>query len=341
MRLEQLILGPVLVFVCALVATGIIRRFALRTGLLDHPTNRSSHMRPTPRSGGGAIVIVFLAAMACIAGYGLLDTASVLALILAGASIAIVGFVDDRKSLPAATRLCVHVFAAILTVYVIGTERINILPNWAPVGVFVFSTLVFVSVVWSTNLFNFMDGIDGIAGSQAVFVAGAGALICGAVFGDFEMALAFACLAFATAGFLVWNWPPAKIFMGDVGSGFLGFTLAGMGLLASQRAGVPIAVWVILNGIFMVDATVTLLRRMLRGERWFEPHRLHAYQFLSRRWKKHLPVTLCVSTVNVAWLFPWAWFSAKHPGISLQITFTAILPIVVLAFLCRAGAQEV
>jgi Fuc2NAc and GlcNAc transferase len=341
MPIAELTLGPLLVFLCAVGATGMIRRFALRTGLLDHPTQRSSHVQPTPRSGGGAIVIFFLAALTGLAIHGDLEAGSAVVLILGGAAIAAVGFIDDRRSLSASVRFCVHLLAAILAVLVIGAGRIDFVPNWGGMGKPATSALAVLGVVWSTNLFNFMDGIDGIAGSQAVFVAGAGALICGLQFGDLGMALAFTCLGSATAGFLIWNWPPAKIFMGDVGSGFLGFSLAGLGLLASRHSGVPVAVWVILNGIFLVDATVTLLRRMSRGERWFEPHRLHAYQYLSRRWKSHLLVTLCVSAVNMAWLLPWAWFAAAHPGIGLQCALAAILPIVLLAFVCRAGAQEV
>ena len=340
MRITQLILTQWSVFLCAVIGTGAIRRFAVRTGLLDHPTPRSSHIRPTPRSGGGAIVVCFLAALIVIAVAGLLDMKPAGALILGSAAIAVVGFVDDRRSLPAFARFCVHVGAAALAVLFIGTQRVDFLPYWGGLGSVLVAGMSLIGLVWSTNLFNFMDGIDGIAGCQAVFVAGAGAWISSAIFGDIGIAIAFLCLCSATAGFLVWNWPPAKIFMGDVGSGFLGFSVAGLCLLASQRSGVSILVWVILNGVFLVDATVTLLRRMLRGERWFEPHRLHAYQHLSRRWKSHLPVTLSIAAINVGWLLPWAWFAAGHAGEALPSLCAAIVPIVVIAFLCRAGATD-
>jgi Fuc2NAc and GlcNAc transferase len=158
--------------------------------------------------------------------------------------------------------------------------------------------------------------------------------------GQAGISIAFLALAAAGLGFLAWNWPPAKIFMGDVGSGFLGFALASLGLFASQRSGVPLAVWMILNGIFLVDATVTLLRRMLRGERWLEPHRLHAYQHLSRRWKSHLRVTVSVVAINIIWLLPWAWFAATHPNAGIQSVLAAIGPIFLLAFIGRAGAKE-
>jgi Fuc2NAc and GlcNAc transferase len=147
-------------------------------------------------------------------------------------------------------------------------------------------------------------------------------------------------LAAATLGFLVWNWPPASIFMGDVGSGFLGFTLAVLGLVASRHSVARIEVWMILSGVFVVDATVTLLRRLVRGDRWFEAHRQHAYQYLASRWKKHLPVTILVCAINLFWLFPWAWIAALYPAYAMWCALAALAPLVIIALLLGAGRES-
>src|SRR5207253_813322 len=155
-------------------------------------------------------------------------------------------------------------------------------------------------LLWLLNLFNFMDGIDGIAAGEAVFVSlsvAAAALASGS--GDRSVWLAF-IVAGAALGFLRWNWPPARIFMGDVGSGFLGFMLGSLSIIAHQKWRVPVSVPLILLGVFVADATTTLLCRIFRGEKWYASHRSHAYQRLSQRFGAHGPVTFLVMLVNVA-----------------------------------------
>jgi Fuc2NAc and GlcNAc transferase len=171
-------------------------------------------------------------------------------------------------------------------------------------------------------------------------VAGAGAWIIFVQDGSNGIATAMLCLCGVSLGFLVWNWPPARIFLGDVGSGFLGLMLAMLGLLASRSASTPVQVWVILGGLFAVDATVTLIRRMLRGDRWFEGHRLHAYQHLARRWNGHLPVTIIFISINILWLFPWALHAQKVPGHATTSMLIALIPLLILAVFAGAGKLE-
>jgi Fuc2NAc and GlcNAc transferase len=198
-----------------------------------------------------------------------------------------------------------------------------------------------LALIWSTNLFNFMDGIDGIAGSETVFVAGAAAYLNFAHGGDPGLTAAMLVLAAATLGFLVLNWPPARIFMGDVGSGFLGFSLAVLGLSASRHGATPIEVFMILSGVFLVDATVTLFSRIARGDRWLEAHRSHAYQNLARRWQAHRPVTILVIVINVLWLFPWACIAAAHPDKAMLCVLAALLPLIIIALAIGAGRTRV
>jgi len=128
--------------------------------------------------------------------------------------------------------------------------------------------------------------------------------------------------------------------MGDVGSGFLGFSIGALALAASQRGVVRIEVWAILAGVFLVDATLTLLRRLARGERWFEAHRMHAYQHLASRWKSHRPVTILVICVNCLWLFPWAYAAAVAPVWASWYMAAALVPLAIVLLVVGAGSRE-
>jgi Fuc2NAc and GlcNAc transferase len=326
-------------FLFAWFATALVRRHALRNAILDVPNVRSSHVTPTPRGGGLAIVIAFLGALAFLVSVGLLQPSLAFVLAAGGGAVALTGYLDDRKTLPASIRICVHIVAAILAVMVLGGITEQTLRTVGLHGIWAGGLLGLLVLAWSTNLFNFMDGIDGIAASEAVFVAGAGALLNWRYGGDSGLTAAMVVLAAATLGFLVWNWPPARIFMGDVGSGFLGFTLAVIALAASRHSVARIEVWMILSGVFVVDATVTLLTRVVRGDRWFEAHRQHAYQHLASRWKAHMPVTALVIVINLLWLFPWAWIAALYPADATSCAIAALVPLAVVASLLGAGRQ--
>lgn len=167
------------------------------------------------------------------------------------------------------------------------------------------SVLAAFYLVWLLNLYNFMDGIDGIASVEAISVCLGGALLFLFV-GEFKVAQVTLVLAAAVMGFLFWNFPSARIFMGDAGSGFLGIVLGIQSLQAAWIAPQLLWSWIILLGVFIVDATFTLLRRLIRGEKVYEAHRSHAYQFASRHYGRHLPVTLAVFAINFVWLLPFA-----------------------------------
>jgi Fuc2NAc and GlcNAc transferase len=278
--------------------TGIIRNYAVSRGMVDVPNERSSHAVITPRGGGLAIVITFLGGAAALATLGVLPAHLMIALGGGGLLIAGVGWLDDRKGLSAVSRAVVHLAAAVWAICWLGG-----LP-WLDLGFtrlplhLIGALLAVIGVVWLVNLFNFMDGIDGIAGVETISVcvmAGAWAAFSGA------SGLAMACLllALTTAGFLVWNWPPAKIFMGDVGSGFLGYTLVVLAISSEKMHAAPLFVWIVLLGVFLIDATATLIRRISRGERWYEAHRTHAYQYAVQAGFTHQQVTLAVLGLNL------------------------------------------
>jgi len=323
-------------FCVSFLGSGMVWRYAMRSKLLDIPNTRSSHAVPTPRGGGLAIALSFFAGSAALLVLGFLDSKTMLALVGAGA-IAGIGFLDDKRQLSAKLRFGVHLAAAIFAVSILGGLPTDIFSGLGPIEYWIRAFLSVFALTWATNLFNFMDGIDGIAAGEAIFMSGAGAILNYAFGGDAGLTAAMLCLSAATFGFSLWNWPPARLFMGDVGSGFLGFTLTVLALATSQRGGMTIGVWAILGGVFLVDASVTLLRRMLRGDRWFEPHRMHAYQNLARRWHSHLRVTLLGAAINVIWLFPWAWYASRYPAQATFCVVISLLPLVALALLAGAG----
>jgi len=327
-------------FLVAVVATGAMRHYAVQRNLIDIPNLRSSHALPTPRGGGVAIVFAFFIATCLLASLGLIDAKVSGAILVGGGAMALVGFLDDRLHLTASVRFGVHLAAAVWVVFLLGGISERDLANWGLHGLWAGRLIAVLTLIWVANLFNFMDGLDGIAGSEAVFVSGAGAWLNWREGGETGLTAAMACLAATCLGFLRWNWPPARIFMGDVGSGFLGFSLAVLGLTASQRGMLPIEIWAILGGVFLVDATVTLVRRLARGDRWFEAHRTHAYQTLARRWKAHLPVTILVMIIDILWLLPIAIFAAVAPSHALWLLAVALAPLVALAIAYGAGTPE-
>jgi Fuc2NAc and GlcNAc transferase len=267
----------VIVWVCSaligLWLTGVVYRYAVAHAILDIPNVRSSHSAPTPRGGGIAIALIGCGAGLAAVALGWLRPTEAAGLVGGGALVAMVGWLDDRRPRSPAFRALAQFIAAIWLLGCAGQ-----VPAMTG-GVFAIARLVGLTlvVVWSVNLFNFMDGIDGIAGGLGLVAATGGtALLLDA--GLPGLALCSAAIAGSCAGFLRWNWSPAKIFMGDAGSNVLGFWFGGIAVLSQGSGGPDIGVWMLLGGCFVADATITLLRRLARGERWYEAHRTHAYQ---------------------------------------------------------------
>lgn len=320
--------------------TLLVRKVAVSQGLLDVPNARSSHVTVTPRGGGLAIAVSATMAVVILTLAGGVDQAVCLTLVGGGAAVAAIGFVDDRHTVPAAIRLLVHTAAAAWAVMWIGGVPTIVVNDQAIHLGWAGHVLGIAGVVWVLNLFNFMDGIDGIATSEAVFVTWAAVIPM--FLSGIPRAVSTASLVFGSAclGFLPWNWPPAKIFLGDVGSGYVGYAVAVLALAAANENPVAVWVWLILGGVFFVDATVTLVRRLLRRERVYEAHRSHAYQWLSRRWGSHRRVTLAVLVVDVLWLLPCAVFASLHPPLAATTTLIALAPLIALAITEGSGRPE-
>ena len=202
------------------------------------------------------------------------------------------------------------------------------------------SILGVVYLVWLLNLFNFMDGTDGIAASEAIFVVLAGAFLSYHVLSDANHSAAAITLAASTFGFILYNWSPAKIFMGDVGSGFLGIVIGGLSLIAANQDRELLWVWIILLAVFVSDATVTLIRRLLRKQKPHVAHRSHAYQHLAIRLNSHAKVALLVLAVNIAWLLPIAFLVADKQLAGTTGVIIAYVPLLVAALAFGAGKDS-
>jgi Fuc2NAc and GlcNAc transferase len=304
--------------------------------LLDIPNARSSHSAPTPRGGGVGMVVAFVTAVALLQITGVLPLDLSAALTGGGLIIAGIGFLDDRGHLSPFVRLAVHFAAAAWAMYwLAGAPTIQIGTRAWTTGA-VTNALCLIGIVWSINLTNFMDGIDGIAGVEAVCVSGLGGLLLlwSGVGGLTTCAFA---LTGASAGFLVWNWPPAKIFMGDAGSCFLGFVFGVLALASARERPWLLLPWLILLSVFIVDSTVTLTRRLITRARWYEAHCSHAYQHAARQSGSHSKVTSTVAAVNVVWLFPLACGACVCPSFGPLFALVALAPLVYMAFRYDAG----
>ena len=327
--------------VLSAVLTGLLRRYALASNLIDNPNQRSSHTIPTPRGGGLAIVLIFLVLLPFLEIPEANVDRLIWALFGAGSLVALAGFIDDHGHIPAHWRLCLHCLAAGWALFWLG--------GLPPVAVFdrsidlgwVGNVLGLLYLVWLLNLYNFMDGINGIAGIEALTVCIAGlAVFALSSDGGLIWMVPMLLLAASVSGFLIWNFPGAKIFMGDAGSGFIGIVLGIISIQAASTNPELLWVWLILLAAFIVDATVTLVRRIQRGEKFYEAHRSHAYQYAARKYASHGCVSIAFGLINLLWLLPIAIVVVRGWLDGLVGLVIAYLPLIFLVFKFKAGARD-
>ncbi len=318
------------VFTGSLVGNLFYPRLALRLHIHAVPNYRSLHPKTTPRGAGIVVACADLVAVAVGYWLGIIQHPYFLIFFVGGLAVALVGFADDRFDLPAILRLAVQLAASCWILFWFG--------GMPPLGLgtmvvelgWVGAVLAASAMVWFFNLFNFMDGIDGITTSGTMFVTAAAASIL-AINNAYSLALLSALLCAATAGVLYFNWPPARVFLGDSGSSFFSYTIAALILGSLWNDGMSLWTWLILLGYFVVDTTVTLFIRLVTIKKWYRAHRSHAYQNLARIWGDHLKVVRIVLLIELLWLFPLALLSVWMHEIAPLITAVAFSPIVVFA----------
>ncbi|HKS88336.1 MAG TPA: glycosyltransferase family 4 protein [Stellaceae bacterium] len=315
----------------ACLGTRALIPLLIRAAMLDRPNERSSHYAPTPRGGGIAVVAAVVLAWLALAAQGL-TTALPWPVLAGGVLLALVSWIDDRRGLAPLPRLVAQ-FAAIGAGMAALHPAGAVFQGWLPPAADAAATALLW--VWFVNLFNFMDGIDGLAGSEAAAIGTGLAMFAALGIGrDPTLATPAAAAAAAALGFLVWNWAPARIFLGDVGSVPLGYLLGF--LLLSAASGGHWRLALILPLYFLADATITLARRLLRGERVWQPHREHFYQRAVRRGLGHAAVVRRVLAADLA-LIALGWAAENGWGVAAPIV-AVILVLALLASL--AGLRQ-
>ncbi|WP_291389336.1 glycosyltransferase family 4 protein [Acinetobacter sp.] len=326
-------------FVLSFVLTYLMRLYALKKNIIDNPNERSSHSVPTPRGGGVAVVCSYLMALAVLIYSQQLTVHIGLTIMAAGFVIALLGFLDDHGHINAMLRLAIHFLVAIAVVISLGGFGSVAVFDGVQLG-FLANIIAVLFLVWLLNLYNFMDGINGIASVEAITVTASMATLYYVLNISLHSDLLW-LLGACAFGFLLWNFPKAKIFMGDACSGFLGLVLGILALIALKENVALFCAWIICLGVFVVDATYTLIKRMLSGYKMYDAHRSHSYQILSRKWNSHTPVTLTVAAINILWLFPIAYLMASqsfaYPELAVLIAY---LPLIWLAVQLKAGNAD-
>ncbi len=282
------------------------RRWSLRRNLYDVPNERSSHTIPTPRGGGLIIVLISLTIyfIYALTHEGIFAWSYFVGAFL----VAGVSWLDDLYTVSFIWRFCVHVAAALLVIFSVGYYEEIFIPLIQVTAVSKIGGLIltFFWIVWLTNAYNFMDGIDGIAGIQA-FSAGIGWLVIGKLFGADSSGFYGGVIAFTCLGFLIQNWQPAKIFMGDVGSAFLGYTFGVLPLLVEKEIGttfqnhnlLPLGA-IFLNWLFIFDTIYTFIKRLFKKERFWEAHRGHLYQRLVAEGFTHQTTAIIYGVISIS-----------------------------------------
>lgn len=322
MNVNQIYFFYLILFLLSAMLTGLVRYYALRKSILDIPNERSSHQVPTPRGGGIAIVLTFLLSLVYLFIINKIDQNLFIALTVGGVVIAIVGYCDDLFTLSARLRIFVHLLAAVWAVYWLHGYPVLNLGGYAIHLHQLGNALAVIGIIWCVNFYNFMDGIDGLAASEGIFIAAASAIIL-FILGVTNEAIMMFMLAMSIAGFLIWNWPPAKIFMGDVCSGFLGYVFGVTALYTMNNDYLSFGFWWIVLAVFLCDATFTLILRMLQGKKWYSAHREHAYQILTTYGFSHKKVTNSIFAINFFLLLPLAYLSMYKPTLSVILVIAA------------------
>jgi Fuc2NAc and GlcNAc transferase len=308
-------------------------RMAHAHALLDEANERSSHKLPTPRIGGISFVVlntIFICGYFAFT-HNQIFSPNFLALLLPPLLVALVSVIDDIKNgISRKIRLIAHLGASALLIYLVSASiELNLI---ILIG-------LCVAIVWFINLYNFMDGIDGIAISEGIFM-----LLAAAAFALTQQqdiwAILLIYLTAPLVGFLIINWQPARTFMGDIGSTYLGLLIASVLLLSIQQGQINYWAAIILTGTFLMDASWTLGYRIVTRQAWYSPHRSHLYQILARKLESHQSVNLINLGINFFWLLPLGYLANSLPQFGYLFTLAALLPLLLACGWAKAGKAE-
>ncbi len=309
----------ILLFFLSFILTYVVKVIAVKKSIIDIPVDRSSHTVPTPRGGGLAIAIVWFAALLYLFFDNRLNKDLFFALI-SGIVLVIVSLLDDIYDLKPVIRIGAQFISAVSALYFLGGMQTADFGLFSIGNVWILTVTALIGIIWFVNLYNFSDGIDGYAASEAVFIS--------LMFYLFTGNNLYLILTAAVSGFLVWNWQPAKIFMGDVGSTLLGFNFAVLAIYEQNTQNISIVIFLIVSSLFWFDATFTLFRRWKNKEKLGTAHKKHAYQRLTQAGYSHAKTVILSFVLNIIAGIA-AYFSFLNPEYIIPVLGAVILMLFV------------
>ena len=326
--------------VFSLINSYLIEKFSLKYLFLDTPSYRSSHKLPTPTAGGLAILISYCIYFLMLSNFMDLYTEPLLILLISLIPIVTIGLIDDYKEINIFTRLIVQILVASFFVYYFQIHEASFKGNIYSQSSIIIIFLSILLSVWLMNLYNFMDGIDGYASIECIFVSFSSALIVYLNNPENLIYLYLLGLGFSTIGFICRNWHPAKIFMGDTGSVGIGCIFAFFVIYTGNESIISIYTWLILLSVFISDATYTLLVRIVTKKNFSKPHLTHGFHIITETKNSQLITIKSLIAINIAWVLPLALLSNYFVNYHIIITFITYLPLTLYLIKVGAGLEN-
>jgi Fuc2NAc and GlcNAc transferase len=318
-----------LIFIITLVITLWYRKIATKNKIIAIKNHRTLHSFSIPKGGGIVFSILFVISIFLILWNWQLENEIVWILGVGGLVATLFGFLDDIINIRARIKLIFQLLLSGWTVYWLYVNNLLLL-DWMPIFVIIIALLFFM--VWMMNAYNFMDGVDGMAASGAIFYSSTLALVLFLTNSSSEFIPIFILIVATVSGFIVFNWPPATIFMGDAGSVFLGYIFGSLLLVTVLNGDLSIWSWLTVFGYFFADTTVTQIARVVLIKQWYLAHRSHAYQNLARVTNSHLKITGGVTLYNLVWVLPLVLWSALQPEMGMITAILSIAPAMAIAY---------
>jgi len=307
----------------------IYRKIAINFGILAYPNSRTLHETSIPRGGGVVFSSIFVIGVFILWYIDLLSKELLLIVGFGGAASTLFGFIDDVYNIRASRKLLIQICLSIWMLY--WLEGGALFHNLGLLGIITIPLLM-LFIVWMINAYNFMDGIDGMAVSGALCITGTLTLIMLITNGSSELAVLFVLLMASVGAFILFNWPPASIFMGDSGSLCLGYVFGSFILITVSRDELSLWTWLVIFGYFFADTTVTQIARLILVKKFYKAHRSHAYQNLARITGSHLKITFGVTVYHIIWLLPLSIWTVLQPDMEIVAVFLAVIPGLAVAY---------
>lgn len=316
-------------FFLTVVLVYLYKKIAVYFKIVANPDFRTLHEKPTPRGGGIIFALIFIFTIAAFGNNFDLPQKMFYMLCVGGLFATIHGFIDDIYNIKPQIKLVIQLLLGVWVVYWLISEELLAF-HWIPE--FILIPLMIFFMIWIINAYNFIDGIDGMATSGAIFISLSVAILLILVDGSVILIHIFALILIVSSGFIIFNWPPASIFMGDSGSIFLGYIFGSLILYSVLTNEISIWSWLTVLGYFLADTTVTQIMRVILVKKWYLGHRSHAYQNLARITNSHFKVVGGINIYNLLWVLPLTILSALAPEYAYIAAILSVLPALIFSF---------